>query len=78
MLLRALDEWTIDRSESFLIGDKQSDVEAASAVGIRGFLCRGGAPRHAVETAISAARSSIADDGTGTQLLRLIDATSQD
>lgn len=56
MLLRALKEWTIDRSQSFLLGDKDSDVQAATAAGVRGFLWRTGDLRDAVEAAISATR----------------------
>jgi D-glycero-D-manno-heptose 1,7-bisphosphate phosphatase len=42
MLLRAAQEHTIDLPSSLLIGDKQSDLEAANAAGARGFLFRGG------------------------------------
>jgi D-glycero-D-manno-heptose 1,7-bisphosphate phosphatase len=42
MLLRAIAEWPVDRSESFLIGDRDTDVEAAQAAGIAGHLFDGG------------------------------------
>ena len=42
MLLRALDDWPIERAGSFLIGDKQSDVEAAARAGIKGYLFEAG------------------------------------
>jgi D-glycero-D-manno-heptose 1,7-bisphosphate phosphatase len=42
MLLRAMADFPVDRSRSFLIGDKQADVEAAQAAGIEGFLFAGG------------------------------------
>ena len=38
MLLRAMRELPIDPAESFLIGDKDSDMAAAAAAGIRGIL----------------------------------------
>lgn len=41
MLIKALSEWPIDISRSALIGDKQSDIDAASRVGIRGMLYQG-------------------------------------
>ncbi len=34
--------WHISREGSFLVGDKQSDIEAAKAAGIRGILFQGG------------------------------------
>jgi D-glycero-D-manno-heptose 1,7-bisphosphate phosphatase len=41
MLLRAFEEWPVDRSGTFLIGDRQSDIEAAQAAGIPGHLFDG-------------------------------------
>jgi D,D-heptose 1,7-bisphosphate phosphatase len=38
MLIRGFMEWPIEMDRSFLIGDKQSDVEAASRAGIPGYL----------------------------------------
>jgi D-glycero-D-manno-heptose 1,7-bisphosphate phosphatase len=35
MLIRALAEWPIDSARSVMIGDKQSDAEAAARAGIR-------------------------------------------
>jgi D-glycero-D-manno-heptose 1,7-bisphosphate phosphatase len=42
MILRALSDIPIDRKQSFLIGDKESDIEAARRAGIPGFLFCGG------------------------------------
>jgi D-glycero-D-manno-heptose 1,7-bisphosphate phosphatase len=41
MLLRAMSEWPVDRSCAFLIGDKLSDLEAASRAGVKGVLFEG-------------------------------------
>ena len=42
MILRAMADYPVKREASFLIGDKQTDVDAAHAAGIGGFLFRGG------------------------------------
>src|SRR5262245_18465428 len=42
MILRAFSDLAIDREGSFLIGDKESDIAAARAAGIPGFLFGGG------------------------------------
>ena len=44
MIQSLLTEWPIDRSKSVLIGDKQSDLEAALAAGIRGIMFDGSNP----------------------------------
>jgi len=41
MILAGLDEWPVDPAASFLIGDNQTDVEAAGRAGIRGNLFDG-------------------------------------
>jgi len=41
MILRAVTEWQVDTGRSFLVGDKESDMEAAVNAGIRGLLFRG-------------------------------------
>jgi D-glycero-D-manno-heptose 1,7-bisphosphate phosphatase len=42
MILRALAEWPIDRARSILVGDKDSDMEAAQRAGVRSLHFQGG------------------------------------
>jgi len=42
MLLRALEQWPADRARSFVVGDKPSDMEAATRAGLKGWLFEGG------------------------------------
>jgi D-glycero-D-manno-heptose 1,7-bisphosphate phosphatase len=42
MLLDLIGNWPVDRSRSFLIGDKDTDMEAARNAGIAGHLFSGG------------------------------------
>ena len=42
MLLQALSDFPVKRESSFLIGDKPTDIEAAHAAGVGGFLFKGG------------------------------------
>lgn len=41
MILRAFSEWPVDKSRSFLIGDRDSDIEAAQRAGIPGHYYKG-------------------------------------
>ena len=42
MILDLMKNWDIDKSRSFLVGDKPSDIEAARAAGVAGHLFAGG------------------------------------
>lgn len=54
MLLDLMQHWPVDRSGSFLIGDKESDLRAADTVGIQGFLFEGGDLSDFVDQCLSA------------------------
>ena len=38
MILKALSEWPVDQKRTVVIGDKPSDIEAATAAGLKGYL----------------------------------------
>lgn len=42
MLKRAAAEWPVDLGASFLVGDRETDLAAAAAAGVRGHLFAGG------------------------------------
>ena len=42
MLLTLMKEWPVTRETSFMIGDRDTDIAAAKAAGIRGHLFPGG------------------------------------
>ena len=52
MLIRAFREWPVDKSRSFLIGDRGSDIEAARRAGIPGHVYEGGSLLELVEKLI--------------------------
>lgn len=56
MLIRAIREWPIDPTRSFMVGDKEIDMQAAAAAGIRGVRYSGGNLDALVNAAIADAR----------------------
>lgn len=42
MILQAAADYSIDLSQSFMIGDKKSDMDCAAAAGVAGYLFNGG------------------------------------
>jgi D-glycero-D-manno-heptose 1,7-bisphosphate phosphatase len=56
MILDIAKSWPVDLAHSFLVGDKQSDMEAAAAAGVRGFLFERGSLDRFVADAISQMR----------------------
>jgi D-glycero-D-manno-heptose 1,7-bisphosphate phosphatase len=53
MLLRAIVDHDLDPRRSLLVGDRESDLQAAAAAGVRGFLYEGGDLRAFIERVLA-------------------------
>ena len=64
LLLRAVEELSLDPEHSYMIGDTLKDIEAASRIGVQGILVRTGYGAEAADALISAAESRQMSPGT--------------
>ena len=69
MLLKAFAEWSIDAELSVLIGDRESDVEAARRAGVSGLLFAGGDLRDTAGPALARMADAIAARAGAERLL---------
>lgn len=59
MLLRAMADFPVLREQSFLIGDKPTDIEAARAASVQGFLFGGGNIQDFAEWALASFEAGV-------------------
>ena len=59
MLLQAMADFPVNREQSFLIGDKQTDIEAGRAAGVGAFLFRGGNLANFAEWALASVEDGV-------------------
>jgi D-glycero-D-manno-heptose 1,7-bisphosphate phosphatase len=57
MVLQAARDHQLDLSQSFLVGDKASDMACAAAAGVRGYLYSGGRLDELVHTILKEGNS---------------------
>ena len=63
MITDLLAHWPVDMERSFLIGDRQSDIEAARNAGISGFLFEGGSLDEFAERLLDCTAADAPSDG---------------
>ena len=62
MILKLQREWTTDPSSSFVVGDRDTDVEAAIAAGVAGYKFEGGNLSTSCRSAFARGRSARSGD----------------
>jgi D,D-heptose 1,7-bisphosphate phosphatase len=63
MIFRALSDMQIDKHHSFLIGDKDSDIDCANRAGIKGFLFTGGNLAAFLDDCVGSLRAACTAEG---------------
>jgi D,D-heptose 1,7-bisphosphate phosphatase len=68
MILDLIAHWPIEREESLLIGDKASDIQAAAAAGVAGYLFEGGDLKDFVRARALGPRTAAIAEDSGEQM----------